>query len=71
MAAADELLRAPARTAPAASPGLRVHALARARVEVAGRVLTSEDWTYGKPRELFYHLLNQPGATKAEVGLAL
>jgi len=71
VAAADELLRVPARTAPATPLGLRVHALGRARVEVAGRVLTSEDWTYGKPRELFYHLLTRPGATKAEVGLAL
>ncbi|GLH99382.1 tetratricopeptide repeat protein [Phytohabitans aurantiacus] len=71
VAAADNLLRAPARVAPAAPSGLRVTALGRARVEVAGRVVGAEDWTYGKPRELFYYLLTRPGATKAEVGLAL
>jgi predicted ATPase/DNA-binding SARP family transcriptional activator len=50
---------------------LRVHALRRARVEVAGRPLGSEDWTYAKPRELLYLLLTRPDSTKADIGLAL
>jgi predicted ATPase/DNA-binding SARP family transcriptional activator len=51
--------------------GLSVHACGRSRVEVDGRVLGPEDWTYAKPRELLFHLLAQPGSTKAEIGLAL
>jgi len=50
---------------------LRVHALGRARVELADRRLGTEDWTYAKPRELLYYLLAQPGSTKAEIGVAL
>jgi DNA-binding SARP family transcriptional activator len=48
-----------------------VRALGRSGVAVAGRTLGPEDWTYAKPRELLYHLLTRPGATKAEIGLAL
>jgi DNA-binding SARP family transcriptional activator len=50
---------------------LRVHALGRARVEVGGSPLGTEDWTYAKPRELLYYLLTGAGSTKAEIGLAL
>lgn len=50
---------------------LRVYALGRSRVELAGRPLGTEDWTYAKPRELLYFLLTRPGSTKAEIGLAL
>ncbi|WP_051797963.1 tetratricopeptide repeat protein [Catenuloplanes japonicus] len=50
---------------------LVVHALGRARVLRGDRALGPEDWTYAKPRELLYHLLSHPGATKAEVGAAL
>jgi len=59
----------PAAGAPVAA--VVVRALGRSRVEVAGRALTPEDWTYAKPRELLYHLLTRPGRTKAEIGLAL
>ncbi|MDP9792101.1 putative ATPase/DNA-binding SARP family transcriptional activator [Catenuloplanes nepalensis] len=53
-------------------PGrLVVHALGRARVLVGDRRLGPEDWTYAKPRELLYHLLTHPGATKDEIGAAL
>ncbi len=52
-------------------PELRVQALGRVRVRVAGRVLGPEDWTYAKPRELLLYLLTRPGAGKAEIGLAL
>jgi DNA-binding SARP family transcriptional activator len=33
--------------------------------------VTTEDWTYAKPRELLYYLLTRRGSTKAEIGLAL
>jgi DNA-binding SARP family transcriptional activator len=70
---------APAAVSPS-RPGTRSHtppaevtvrALGRSGVAVAGRTLGPEDWTYAKPRELLYHLLTRPGATKAEIGLAL
>lgn len=48
-----------------------VRALGRSAVVLSGRALGPEDWTYAKPRELLYHLLTRPGATKAEIGLAL
>lgn len=48
-----------------------VRALGRSGVALAGRWLGPEDWSYAKPRELLYHLLTRPGATKAEIGLAL
>ncbi|MEU8233149.1 BTAD domain-containing putative transcriptional regulator [Actinoplanes sp. NPDC048967] len=51
--------------------GLSVHALGRSRVEVDGRALGPEDWTYAKPRELMFYLLTSPGSIKAEIGLAL
>jgi DNA-binding SARP family transcriptional activator len=62
---------APPVSARGVSVELRVHALGRARVKVSGRLLGPEDWTYAKPRELLYHLLTQPGSTKAQIGLAL
>ena len=51
--------------------GLSVRALGRSVVEVGGRALGPEDWTYAKPRELLFHLLARPGSTKGEIGLAL
>jgi DNA-binding SARP family transcriptional activator len=74
VAQAVELALADPRPAPAHGIGpaaLSVTALGGARVELAGRVLGPDDWTYAKPRELFFHLLTRPGATKAEIGLAL
>ena len=61
----------PARRDHIQAPELVVHALGRSRVELAGRALGPDDWTYAKPRELLYHLLTRPGSTKAEIGLAL
>jgi two-component SAPR family response regulator len=65
---------APARTTPPAhgdAVGLRVYALGRSRVLAGDRLLGTEDWTYAKPRELLYYLLDRPGVSKADIGLAL
>ncbi|MEU8614762.1 BTAD domain-containing putative transcriptional regulator, partial [Actinoplanes sp. NPDC048791] len=74
LADVDELQRAGVLvSAPRLVPraGLSVHALGRSRVEMDGRALGPEDWTYAKPRELMFYLLTRPGSTKAEIGLAL
>ncbi|MFC7532927.1 BTAD domain-containing putative transcriptional regulator [Actinoplanes sp. GCM10030250] len=60
--------------APAARPPrseLSVRAFGRSAVDVNGRTLSLQDWTYAKPRELLYYLLTKPSSTKAEIGLAL
>ncbi len=53
------------------SAGLVASALGRSGVAVAGRVLTPQDWTYAKPRELLFYLLTRPGSRKADIGLML
>ncbi len=53
------------------SPALRVEALGKAAVKVAGRPLDPRDFGYAKPRELLFFLISRPGSTKAEIGLAL
>jgi predicted ATPase/two-component SAPR family response regulator len=40
-------------------------------VVLAGTPLSEADWRYAKARELFFYLLAQPRATKAQLGLAL
>lgn len=51
---------------------LVVRALGPLEVRRAGRTLGNEDWTYVKPRELFFHLLLHPeGRTKEQIGLVL
>jgi DNA-binding SARP family transcriptional activator len=51
---------------------LLIRGLGPLEVSVAGRVLTNEDWTYAKPRELLFHLLcHEGGATKEQIGLDL
>lgn len=52
-------------------PEMRVYLLGTVSVMVAGRPLTAADWTYHKARELFFYLLAQPPASKAQIGLAL
>lgn len=52
-------------------PEMHVYLLGPVQVVVAGRPLTAADWTYHKARELFFYLLAQPPASKAQIGLAL
>jgi predicted ATPase/DNA-binding SARP family transcriptional activator len=56
---------------PMTDPVLRISALGAGRVEVGGRLVTAADWTYAKPRELLFYLLDHPSRTKEQVGLAL
>jgi len=41
------------------------------RVVVGARALTPADWKYTKSKELFFYLLSNPPATKAQIGLDL
>ena len=52
-------------------PILRVSAFASGRVQLGDRVVTAADWTYAKPRELLFYLLDHPDQTKDQVGRAL
>jgi DNA-binding SARP family transcriptional activator len=52
-------------------PALRVFALGTSRVIVGGRTLSPRDWKYSKAKELFFYLLSNPPATKAQIGLDL
>jgi predicted ATPase/DNA-binding SARP family transcriptional activator len=74
----DVLLAAAAvPTSPAVAPTtkpveLRVQALGRLQVEVDGRPLAGETWSYAKPKELLVYLLcQQQGATRDQIGKAL
>ena len=55
------------------SEGTRLRLLALGAVEVyrEGQALTASDWTYTKPRELLFYLLDHGRQTKEQVGLAL
>jgi predicted ATPase/DNA-binding SARP family transcriptional activator len=46
-------------------------ALGPARVVAGGREVRSAEWTYNKARELFFYLLDHPGAPKARIGVDL
>jgi DNA-binding SARP family transcriptional activator len=50
---------------------LSIFALGPARVKRGERELTSDDWTYAKPRELLYYLLSHPPRSREQIGLAL
>jgi predicted ATPase/DNA-binding SARP family transcriptional activator/tRNA C32,U32 (ribose-2'-O)-methylase TrmJ len=68
--------RAPAATPEYTSPrlsgfGLRIETLGATRVERAGVALRTADWTYAKPRQLFFYLLDSGARTRNEIGLAL
>ncbi|MBW4698812.1 MAG: hypothetical protein KME03_13115 [Aphanocapsa lilacina HA4352-LM1] len=52
-------------------PPLRIHALGAASVYRGEYTLTAADWTYARPRELFFCLLLRRFATKEQLGLAL
>jgi DNA-binding SARP family transcriptional activator len=57
---------------PPADRNLVVRAFGALEVRREGRVLTNEDWTYAKPRELLFYLLTHPGGcTKEQIGLDL
>jgi predicted ATPase/DNA-binding SARP family transcriptional activator len=58
--------------APEAVAALTIRALGPLEVRRDGRVLTNEDWTYARPREmLFYLLSHEDGRTKEQIGLDL
>jgi predicted ATPase/DNA-binding SARP family transcriptional activator len=51
---------------------LDVRALGFVEIRRNGRLLTNEEWTYAKPRELLFYLLCHPeGRTKEQIGLDL
>ena len=50
---------------------LRLLALGPVEVSREGRALTASDWTYAKPRELLFYLLEHGRQTKEQIGLAL
>jgi predicted ATPase/two-component SAPR family response regulator len=52
-------------------PVVKIYALGATRVVVGDRVLQPTDWKYTKARELFFYLLCNPPATKAQIGLEL
>lgn len=61
---------APAASQPPAA--VVIQALGTLRVWRDGRLLTNEDWTYSKPRELLMYLLSHPdGKTRDQIGLDL
>jgi predicted ATPase/DNA-binding SARP family transcriptional activator len=63
---------APVVRATAATPVLEINALGVLRVLHQGRLLTNEDWTYAKPRELLFYLLwHADGRSKEQIGLDL
>lgn len=55
----------------AGDESLRVHAFAPHAVVVRGRTVDPAEWSYSKPRELLFFLLDFPGATKDQIGAAL
>ncbi len=52
-------------------PEMRVFLLGPVEVWAYRRRLSPSHWTYYKARELFFYLLAQPPASKAQIGLAL
>lgn len=62
----------PVVTWPAEDCALVVRGFGALEVLRDGRLLTNEDWTYAKPRELLFRLLTTPaGCTKEQIGLDL
>lgn len=56
----------------AAMPELTIRSFGPLEIRRPDRALGPEDWTYAKPRELLFLLLESPdGCTKEQVGLAL
>ncbi|WP_186526316.1 tetratricopeptide repeat protein [Leekyejoonella antrihumi] len=53
------------------APRLRIRALGACTVHRGTHLLTTADWGYGKPRELFFLLAGSPSLTKANIGTAL
>lgn len=52
-------------------PALRIYTLGMSRVLVGERVVPPAEWKYTKAKELFFYLLCNPPATKAQIGLEL
>lgn len=50
---------------------LRFYTLGSARVECDSLLITPVEWRCTKARELLFYLLNSPGRTKEQIGLAL
>lgn len=63
--------RAPSVLARPSGGDLVIHALGPTRVTLGGRVVAPGDWKYVKSKELFYYLVLNPPATKAQIGLDL
>jgi predicted ATPase/DNA-binding SARP family transcriptional activator len=69
--------RAQQRVEPASIPreddaALAIRAFGPLQVRRDGRLLTNEDWTYARPRELLFYLLsNREGRTRDQIGLDL
>lgn len=52
-------------------PDLRVLALGQSKIYRSGRLLSTADWTYAKPREMLFFLLSHPPRTKEQIGVML
>jgi len=52
-------------------PTLRARAFGTGEIAIDGLPIAASAWTYTKPRELLYFLLDHPGAPKNEIGAAL
>src|SRR5438876_801473 len=50
---------------------LHIRALGPVQVFRGAHLLTSSDWTYSRPQELFFYLLFHSPRTKEQIGLAL
>lgn len=56
---------------PPPRPALEIIGFGDSIVRRDGTLVSSADWTYLKSKELFFYLLSNPAATKAQIGLVL
>ena len=70
IATARELVAGRSRAWVKASAVIRIRALGAVSVERSGTTLRPADWTYAKPRQLLFFLLDSEPCTRNEIGLA-
>jgi DNA-binding SARP family transcriptional activator len=70
-AVADAVGLAPSTAVQVQPPVMSIFALGTTRVLVGDRTVAAPEWKYNKSKELFYYLLVNPPATKAQIGLDL
>ncbi len=58
-------------TSTKSQPLLRIYALGHAEIYRTGSLVTNAEWSYAKPRELFFYLFCNPPRTREQIGLVL